>query len=150
MVSSVLPKKRMKESELTIMIPQVVELVDTTFIRLTCFCSFFGRIWRHRKDVLKLTNLYYNSMHAEFTGCCSSMRRKTTALTVLPVHTWRYYYCSWQIHTLCLKMHTYFFNISDGMFDMCNHVLVILRKIPDKSNTDWKIKVETFLYSYIS
>ena len=25
----------------------------------TCFCSFFGRKWRHQKDILKLTDLYW-------------------------------------------------------------------------------------------
>ena len=25
---------------------------------MTCFCSFFGRNWRHQKDILKLTDLY--------------------------------------------------------------------------------------------
>ena len=27
------------------------------YLRLTCFCSFFGRNWRHQKDSSKLTDL---------------------------------------------------------------------------------------------
>ena len=27
-------------------------------LRLTCFCLFFGRNWRHQKDISKLTDLY--------------------------------------------------------------------------------------------
>ena len=27
------------------------------YLRLTCFCSFFGRIWRHQQDISKLGDL---------------------------------------------------------------------------------------------
>ena len=28
------------------------------YLRSTCFCSLFGRNWRHQKDILKLTDFY--------------------------------------------------------------------------------------------
>ena len=41
-------------------------------------------------------------------------------------------------------MHSYFFNISDGMFDMCNHILEGQSLI--NQMLIGKLKVETFLY----
>ena len=46
MVSSILPKNNQKR---------------LWYLRLTCFCSVFGRNWRHQKDILKINDLYQSS-----------------------------------------------------------------------------------------
>ena len=36
------------------------------YLRLICFCSFFGRIWRHQHDILKLIDLKANPFYREY------------------------------------------------------------------------------------
>jgi hypothetical protein len=47
LVSSILSNNERKKSTLLLW-----------YLRSTCFRLFFGRIWRHQKDILKLTEIY--------------------------------------------------------------------------------------------
>ena len=60
MVSSILPRKITKKFDLTTLQSTcTITIYLLWYLWLTYLCSVFGRIWRHQRDILKITDLYY-------------------------------------------------------------------------------------------
>ena len=53
------------------------------YLRSTCFRSFFGRNWRHQKDISKLTDLYYgNSSRNVFVRFLGELKKPKRHLEI--------------------------------------------------------------------
>ena len=55
------------------------------YLKLICFRSFFGRIWRHQKDISKLNDLYQIWIYANITKCSLDLAIKQLLVVAQPL-----------------------------------------------------------------